>query len=165
MTSNPALPINDNEDNRLSTEKLPESSRDVHRESETTFSSPEIVPAYKPDVDLEPGIEKRPDNNKLADNASTESPQKVGGPQEIEDDEDYPPGFVTRTWRRYRPFGHAIIWLLLTAYIFQLQNSNCRWWICGLILHRDKWLIPFLLYLAVTLWLIFRYVSISVVSL
>ena len=44
------------------------------------------------------------------------------------------------------------------------KNSNGRWWICGLILHRDKWLIPFLLYLAVTLWLIFRYVPISAVS-
>lgn len=42
--------------------------------------------------------------------------------------------------------------------------TNKRWWICGLVLHRDKWLIPFLLYLSVTLWLVFRYVSITVIS-
>ena len=40
------------------------------------------------------------------------------------------------------------------------------WWIAGLILHRhDKnWLIPFLLYLAITLRLLFLYVPISIVS-
>lgn len=40
------------------------------------------------------------------------------------------------------------------------------WWIAGLILHRhDKnWLIPFLLYLAISLRLLFLYVPISIVS-
>lgn len=114
MASAHESPANEQVD-RLSTAKV-HTGDDVHRGSETTFFSPEIAPVYKNDIDLERGIEKRPDDTKLGDTASTESPQKVAAPQEIEDDEDYPPGIVTRTWRRYRPFGHAIIWLLLTAY-------------------------------------------------
>jgi CNT family concentrative nucleoside transporter len=41
-----------------------------------------------------------------------------------------------------------------------------RWWIAGLILHRHdlSWLIPFLLYLAITLRIIFLYVPITVVT-
>jgi concentrative nucleoside transporter, CNT family len=38
------------------------------------------------------------------------------------------------------------------------------WWICGLVLHRDKWLIPMLLYIAITLWIAFRYVPATVVT-
>ncbi|KAI9376035.1 Na+ dependent nucleoside transporter C-terminus-domain-containing protein [Aspergillus egyptiacus] len=43
--------------------------------------------------------------------------------------------------------------------------SAGRWWIAGLILHRYDlgWLIPFLLYLAITLRLIFLYVPISII--
>ncbi|PWY94479.1 H+/nucleoside cotransporter [Aspergillus sclerotioniger CBS 115572] len=50
---------------------------------------------------------------------------------------------------------YATIWILFTG-----------WWITGLILHRFDlgWLIPFLLYLAITLRLIFLYVPISVVT-
>jgi concentrative nucleoside transporter, CNT family len=146
--------------NRLSTEKL-HTDNDVHRGSGTIV--PEIGPAYKSETDLEQGIEKLPEDNKFEEISSAES-QKVGGAGDIQEHEEYRPGVVTRIWRRYRPFGHAIIWLLLTAYILNRGNSNGRWWICGLILHRDEWLIPFLLYFAVTLWLIFRHVPTSVVS-
>ncbi|KAL5337882.1 Na+ dependent nucleoside transporter C-terminus-domain-containing protein [Aspergillus crustosus] len=58
--------------------------------------------------------------------------------------------------RKLRPFlkhfVYAFIWLLFTG-----------WWIAGLILHRYDlgWLIPFLLYLAITLRMIFLYVPIS----
>ncbi|KAL4957330.1 Na+ dependent nucleoside transporter C-terminus-domain-containing protein [Aspergillus filifer] len=47
----------------------------------------------------------------------------------------------------------AVIWLLFTG-----------WWIAGLILHRHDlgWLVPFLLYLAITLRIIFVYVPISI---
>jgi concentrative nucleoside transporter, CNT family len=148
--------------NGLSTEGI-HAANDVHRGSETTFPSPEITPAYKNNPDLEQGIEKLQGANRLAEVSSTES-QKVGGAKDVQEHEEYSPGAVTRIWCRYRPFGHAIIWLLFTAYFPNRGNSNGRWWICGLILHRDKWLIPFLLYFAVTLWLIFRYVRISVIS-
>lgn len=41
-----------------------------------------------------------------------------------------------------------------------------RWWIAGLILHRydREWLIPFLLYLAITLRILFFYVPISIIT-
>lgn len=104
---------------RLSTEKG--MGDDVHRGSEATFSSPEIAATYKNDHDLERGIEERPDDTKLGDTASTESPHKTVAAQETEH-EDYPPGIVTRTWGRYRPFGHAIIWLLFTAYTCPILN-------------------------------------------
>ncbi|CAG8905982.1 unnamed protein product [Penicillium egyptiacum] len=65
-----------------------------------------------------------------------------------------------RTWYRRvqkqrRHIVHAVVWLLFTG-----------WWIAGLILHRHDigWLIPFLLYLAITLRIIFFYVPISIVS-
>ncbi|RAL03834.1 NupC/NupG family nucleoside CNT transporter [Aspergillus ibericus CBS 121593] len=50
---------------------------------------------------------------------------------------------------------YAGIWILFTG-----------WWIAGLILHRYDlgWLIPFLLYLAITLRLIFLYVPISALT-
>ena len=40
------------------------------------------------------------------------------------------------------------------------------WWIAGLILHRYDlgWLIPFLLYLCITLRIIFFYVPITIVT-
>lgn len=43
---------------------------------------------------------------------------------------------------------------------------NIRWWIAGLILHRYDlgWLIPFLVYLAITLRIIFFYVPITIIS-
>jgi len=164
MASNQESPADDRV-NRLSTEKL-HASNDARQGSGGSFSLPEIAPAYKNDVDLEQGkgIEIQPGDNKLAEISSTESPQNVGTGEELKGDEEYPPGVATRIWHRYRSFGRAIIWILLTAYILHCRNINRRWWICGLILHRDKWLIPFLLYLAVTLWLIFRYVPISVVT-
>lgn len=44
--------------------------------------------------------------------------------------------------------------------------KGCRWWIASLILHRhDKnWVIPFLLYLAITLRLVFLYVPVSIIT-
>src|SRR5215471_13330944 len=149
-------------DDRLSTENFYRNN-DIRRGSETIFSLPDITPSYQNDPDLERGIEKLRRDNALEEIPSTES-HKGGGTEDVKDQEEYRPGAVTRVWGRYRPFGHAIIWLLLTAYIFIWKISNGRWWICGLILHRDKWLIPFLLYLAVTLWLIFRHAPISAVS-
>lgn len=46
-----------------------------------------------------------------------------------------------------------------------IVSRASRWWIAGLILHRYDlgWLIPFLLYLAITLRIIFLYVPISII--
>lgn len=40
---------------------------------------------------------------------------RIGSTETVED-EDYPPSAFTRYWRTYRPWGHAAIWLLVTAY-------------------------------------------------
>ena len=63
---------------------------------------------------------------------------------------------VSGFYKKYRIFFHLAIWLLFTA-----------WWIVGLIYHRSDnlgWLKPFLVYLAITLRLIFFHIPISVVT-
>jgi CNT family concentrative nucleoside transporter len=63
---------------------------------------------------------------------------------------------ISRTYAKYRIFVHIFIWLFFTA-----------WWIVGLVLHRHSslgWLKPFLLYLAITLRLIFFWVPITIVT-
>lgn len=58
-------------------------------------------------------------------------------------------------FRKYRPFIHLFIFALFTG-----------WWIASLILHRDdkNWVVPFLLWLAITLRLLFCWVPISIIS-
>lgn len=60
-----------------------------------------------------------------------------------------------RFYARWKILFHAAIWLLFTG-----------WWIAGLVLHRhDKnWVVPFLLWLAVTLRILFLYLPIAVVT-
>ncbi|RJE24182.1 nucleoside cotransporter [Aspergillus sclerotialis] len=63
-----------------------------------------------------------------------------------------------RYWRYFRHWKLAFfiaVWILFTG-----------WWITGLIFHRYDlgWLIPFLIYLALTLRLIFLFVPISIVT-
>ncbi|KKA23073.1 H+/nucleoside cotransporter [Rasamsonia emersonii CBS 393.64] len=76
------------------------------------------------------------------------------------DVEDLGEGLAKRPWQRrlikqWRHVAHAVVWLLFTG-----------WWIAGLILHRYDlgWLIPFLLYLAITLRILFFYVPITIVT-
>ncbi|OAP56205.1 hypothetical protein AYL99_09384 [Fonsecaea erecta] len=61
----------------------------------------------------------------------------------------------SRAYGKYKIFVHLFIWLLFTG-----------WWIAGLVLHRHDlgWLKPFLLYLAITLRLIFFWVPITIVT-
>jgi hypothetical protein len=109
---------------RRSSEKFNfEGQEQEHRGSEARVSQ-EIGPAYKNEMDPERDVEKgQPSDSKMAETSSMDSPQKVGATEEIGVDEDeYEPGFVTRYWRRYRVFGHAIIWLLLTAYSLKVTS-------------------------------------------
>jgi CNT family concentrative nucleoside transporter len=61
-------------------------------------------------------------------------------------------------WRKSRPAFHLAIWLLFTA-----------WWIVGLVKHRPgtakpkNWVVPFLLWLAITIRIVTLYIPISVV--
>jgi hypothetical protein len=87
------------------------------RGSEATIS-PEVAPKYKHDPETAGDIEKGEGGSKLEETSSTESRPKHGDTNEYNEDDDvYEPGIVSRYWRKYRPFGHAIIWLLVTAYV------------------------------------------------
>ncbi|KAI9871559.1 MAG: hypothetical protein M1830_002755 [Pleopsidium flavum] len=70
-------------------------------------------------------------------------------------DEDPQTHTFSRFYAKYRICFHIFIWLLFTG-----------WWIAGLILHRYDlgWLVPFLLYLAITLRLLFFHVPITIVT-
>lgn len=64
----------------------------------------------------------------------------------------------SRFYKKFRPVIHLAIWLLFTG-----------WWIAGLILHRPgtaepkNWVVPFLLWLAITIRIVTLYIPISVV--
>lgn len=84
----------------------------IHQGSETT----EIARANKDDINRQQDLVKTRSDSKLAEmSPTTESPQQMPTAEEISAEDEYEPGFITRYWRKYRPFGHAIIWLLLTA--------------------------------------------------
>ncbi|CAI7571953.1 unnamed protein product [Penicillium glandicola] len=100
---------------------------------------------YSKDAQFEKGIEPEP----TALDSKSSNDEEAG--------ENHP---AKRTWYRragkhWRHMVHAVVWLLFTG-----------WWIAGLILHRHDigWVVPFLLYLAITLRIIFFYVPISIVS-
>lgn len=79
--------------------------------------SPAVAPKCKQDFEKTGDIEKGEGGSKLEETSSTESPPQHGAINEYnEDDGVYEPGITSRFWRKYRPFGHAIIWLLATAY-------------------------------------------------
>ncbi|KAI1074036.1 H+/nucleoside cotransporter [Whalleya microplaca] len=62
--------------------------------------------------------------------------------------------YISSFYRRFRAYVHLFIWLLFTA-----------WWIYGLVKFRNEknWLIPFLVYLAITLRIIFLWVPVRYV--
>jgi hypothetical protein len=78
--------------------------------------SPAVAPKCKQDFEKTRDIEKGEGGLKLEETSSTESPPQHGAINEYNEDGVYEPGLASRFWRKYRPFGHAIIWLLATAY-------------------------------------------------
>ena len=58
-------------------------------------------------------------------------------------------------YHKYRIYIHLAIFALFTG-----------WWIAGLVLHRDdkNWVVPFLLWLAISLRLLFCYIPIKIIS-
>lgn len=66
---------------------------------------------------------------------------------------------IARLYRRYRLFVHLFIWLFFTG-----------WWIASLILHRPgtatpkNWIIPFLLWFAISLRLLFFHIPITIIT-
>ncbi|XDG10253.1 hypothetical protein ABKA04_009868 [Annulohypoxylon sp. FPYF3050] len=72
------------------------------------------------------------------------------------DENENRPNPIVRFYRKYRAFVHLFIWLVFTA-----------WWIFGLVRYRHEknWLIPFLLYLAITLRIIFLWIPVKYVMM
>jgi len=99
-------------------EKLPVVGND-QRGSEATI---EIAPKYHADEAEKINLEERgtvTNDEKLEDNESALSPPKEGNVRKAEGEELQHGGFA-RIWHRYRLWGHAIIWLLCTAYVHLL---------------------------------------------
>ncbi|KAL8813334.1 MAG: hypothetical protein Q9223_000171 [Gallowayella weberi] len=76
-------------------------------------------------------------------------------------DEDPRPKTLSSFYQKYRVYFHLFLWLFFTS-----------WWIAGLVLHgrkdslgsRTGWLKPFLLWLAITLRLLFFYIPITIIT-
>ncbi|KAJ5934976.1 hypothetical protein N7466_004523 [Penicillium verhagenii] len=105
---------------------------------------------YSNDASMEKGIVPEP----------TPLDHNIKSRSSSEDEEAGDAHPAARPWHRritkhWRPMAHAVVWLLFTG-----------WWIASLVLHRhDKnWIIPFLLYLAITLRIIFFYVPVSIIT-
>lgn len=64
----------------------------------------------------------------------------------------------SKIWKKFRPFFHLLIWGIMTG-----------WWIASLVLHRPgtpepkNWVVPFLLWLAITVRIVTFYIPISIV--
>ncbi|KAI1175339.1 H+/nucleoside cotransporter-like protein [Nemania sp. FL0916] len=93
---------------------------------------------------------------KNGDKTSLGTDEEVGNIDRARDsnDPDRPTGFLKKWYRILRPYIHLTIWLVFTA-----------WWIYGLVKFRKtkNWLIPFLLYLAITLRIITLYIPVRYV--
>src|SRR5579871_5017274 len=117
------------------------------------------------DRDLATKTELREDGKIGVELADTPAAGTEAGYSARAQDPEQETGAAMRNGKRYlKPIVHTIVWLLFTAYVFHLFIFDSRWWVCGLVLHRDRWLIPSLLYISFTLWLIFQYIPLALIS-
>ena len=157
--SDPALrPENQHTHEHLHHSPAVDKGGDHHHITYTKGTSvdPGVVPAQSPlhrhnDGDIESAsARKLPDYVMHSD---SEKPDVIvgGGPHE----EKPQGGRIRQLYRRFRWVVHLFIFALFTG-----------WWIASLILHRNdkNWVVPFLLWLAITLRLIFFHAPIAIVS-
>jgi hypothetical protein len=145
---------------------LPEKRHDIgteHKGPQLTLST-EVGPQFKNGSSESEGGKRIETEYKLNEVSSTDSPPRIPEGESSSEDHELASSLLVLFWRRYRPIGHTLIWMLLTAYSLAQILANCSWWICGLVLHREKWIIPTLLYVAITLWLVFRYLPGTLIS-
>ncbi|KAI0160890.1 H+/nucleoside cotransporter-like protein [Hypoxylon sp. FL1284] len=102
-----------------------------------------------PEKDLE-----KPRDYAAAEKSVTDQDSGNVGHIHVDEDEERRRQFIRRWYRVLRPYIHFFIWAVFTA-----------WWIFGLVRFRNEknWLIPFLLWLAITiriitLWIPVKYV-------
>ncbi|PGG95593.1 hypothetical protein AJ79_09966 [Helicocarpus griseus UAMH5409] len=126
-----------------------------HQHSAYAEKGREDEVAYTKDADS-----KMPDTTPLDRGSGSHSDtNKPAGDVEAGQDGEEKSNIISRIWTRYRAQFiiaiHIVIWLLFTG-----------WWIAGLLLRRKDlgWIVPFLVYLAISLRLLFFYIPISVIS-
>ncbi|KAI0380543.1 H+/nucleoside cotransporter-like protein [Hypomontagnella monticulosa] len=113
-----------------------------------------VYSTASPDKSMDKSIEKPHDYATAEKSVTDEYSGNVG---QIGGDEDSHKDSFLRYWyRRLRAYVHLFIWLVFTA-----------WWIFGLVRYRNEknWLIPFLLYLAITLRIIFLWIPVKYVMI
>ncbi|PGH04674.1 CNT family concentrative nucleoside transporter [Blastomyces parvus] len=100
-----------------------------------------------------------PDQSPLDHGSQSQSETKPSGDVEAGEEDRETGSRFSRFRKRHRAHfsmaTHAVIWMLFTG-----------WWIAGLILRRKDlgWVVPFLVYLAISLRLLFFYVPISIIT-
>jgi len=114
--------------------------------TKNTTNEPSIIPDPDPLDNHHRGILEKTGNTKVSDEEKGGSYMTPTGSHQEVETKSHRFGVSYRT---LRPFVHAAVFIVFTG-----------WWIAGLILHRYDigWLIPFLLWLAITLRLITFYV-------
>lgn len=115
---------------------VPNSSDSFHRKSQD-YSRPVEKEGAHNITDVEQGHNKSIGTGSVDDHKN-----------HAHDESGKKKGMVGVYYKKYKFVVHILVWLLFTA-----------WWIVGLVKHRDfGWVVPFLLYLCVTLRIIFFYV-------
>ncbi|KAJ9668445.1 hypothetical protein H2201_001493 [Coniosporium apollinis] len=128
--------------------------------SKNTTAEPSIIPAQDP---LDDNLRRRGHPEKSGhydekNGALNYDPEKGSlspiGASVTQEEDPQRHGF-SGFYKKYRVFFHAAIWLLFTG-----------WWIASLVLHRNdkNWVVPFLLYLCITIRIITLYIPITVVT-
>ncbi|KAI1415501.1 H+/nucleoside cotransporter-like protein [Hypoxylon sp. FL1857] len=103
----------------------------------------------EPDKSIE-----KPQDYAAAEKSVTD--EESGNVGHIQGEESEQKSFLAYWYQRLRAYVHATIWLVFTA-----------WWIYGLVRFRNEknWLIPFLVYLAITLRIIFLWIPVKYVMM
>ncbi|OTB01638.1 hypothetical protein M426DRAFT_63619 [Hypoxylon sp. CI-4A] len=102
----------------------------------------------------EKSLEKPQDYASAEKSLTDEESGNVGNIREVENN---PKKYsIAYFYRKFRIYIHLFIWSVFTA-----------WWIFGLVRYRNEknWLIPFLLYLAITLRIIFLWIPVKYVMI
>ncbi|KAF3067069.1 Solute carrier family 28 member 3 [Daldinia childiae] len=118
--------------------------KSANHSDEVTYS------ASTPDKSLEKPHDYAAAEKSITDEESANIGQIAGDENEVQK------SIIAIYYRRYRAYIHIFIWLVFTA-----------WWIFGLVRFRNEknWLIPFLVYLAITLRIIFLWIPVKYVMM
>ncbi|KAK0121820.1 hypothetical protein ONS95_010102 [Cadophora gregata] len=144
------------ETNAFGTHEAKEPYHDPHKVDE--FSNEKISSASRTPTS-EPAVLEVDSEKGVKDYREKEVGGTPGSFSEGEGEREQP-SIIRKIWNMMKPFFFPVFWLLMTG-----------WWIAGLNLHRhdiggptESWLIPFLVWLAITIRLVTLYVSTKYVT-